>query len=119
MSTLTDAVGAGELRRRTGKPLSGSYTLPKLLWLARHEPEVVARTSSFLLPMDFLLLRLTGRAVTDHTLAGGTMAYRLDTFAWDTELLEAVGIAPSTLPEIVTSGSWSAPCCPPWPLRWG
>jgi xylulokinase len=38
------------------------FTLPKLLWVREHEPEVWARVAAWCLPKDFIRLRLTGRA---------------------------------------------------------
>lgn len=102
---LARHVEPDESMRRTGKPWSGKYTLPKMMWLARHEPDLLARTRWLLMPLDYLNLRLTGRAVTDHTMAAGTMAYRLATQRWDSELLRAVGVDDRLLPEVDWSGS--------------
>ncbi len=49
-----------------------SFTITKLAWLRRHEPEVLARASRVLLPHDWLTLRLCGAAVTDRGDASGT-----------------------------------------------
>lgn len=62
-----------------------AFTITKLSWLHRSEPEVWARLERVLLPHDWLTLRLTGEAVTDRGDASGTGywspragAYRLD-----------------------------------------
>jgi xylulokinase len=46
------------------RPMPG-FSAPKLLWLARHEPEAIRRTRKILLPKDFVRLCLSGDAVTD------------------------------------------------------
>lgn len=102
---LAGIVDPGELTRVTGMPWSGAYTLPKIMWLARCEPHILQKANWLLLPMDYLQLRFTGRAVTDHTMAGGTMAYRLDTQTWNDELLADVGIERGLFPEIAWAGS--------------
>lgn len=101
-----------EIAARTGKVWDGGYTLPKVLWLQRHEPGVMQRCRALLLPMDYLLLRLTGRLATDHTMAAGTMLYRNQTRAWDPELVRAGGLAESMLPPIRDAGSVLGPLLP-------
>lgn len=95
---------AEEIYRITGKRASASYTLPKILWLRGHEPELFQAARWFLLPQDYLLAKLTGIAVTDHTLASGTMLYDLAEAGWHPGLLEYCGLARSRLPEIRWAG---------------
>ena len=85
----------------TGKHLSPCYTLPKLLWLKNHEPALFARTDRFLMPLDYLTARLCGEAVTDATMAGGTMLYDLSASAWSRKLCDAFGIPAEKLPAIL------------------
>ena len=49
-----------------------SFTITKLRWLARCEPDVVARVARVLLPHDWLTHRLTGAYTTDRGDASGT-----------------------------------------------
>ncbi|MBC7480080.1 MAG: carbohydrate kinase [Pseudorhodobacter sp.] len=46
-------------------PVDASHPLARMLWMARHRPEVWAATAQVLLPKDYCLLHLTGRIVTD------------------------------------------------------
>jgi xylulokinase len=93
-----------ELFHRTGKNLGGAYVLPKLLWLCRHRPELYERTYRFLLPMDYITARLCGRAITDHTMASGTMLYRLSSSMWDEDLARSFGIDVRKMAELGRSG---------------
>ena len=43
-------------RAITGNLMMPGFTAPKLLWVAKHEPEVFARTAHVLLPKDFVRL---------------------------------------------------------------
>nr|WP_042187004.1 FGGY-family carbohydrate kinase [Kibdelosporangium sp. MJ126-NF4]CEL17739.1 Carbohydrate kinase, FGGY [Kibdelosporangium sp. MJ126-NF4]CTQ91037.1 Carbohydrate kinase, FGGY [Kibdelosporangium sp. MJ126-NF4] len=63
---LTASLGAEAILERGGTPLSTQAVGPKVLWLARNEPEVFARTSLLLMASSYLVLRLTGRYVLDH-----------------------------------------------------
>ena len=71
MDTRTDAqnewlrqrFGAKALFERTGMPVHTINTLPKLLWIREHEPDVWAEAARFLLVEDFLIGRMTGSAL--------------------------------------------------------
>ncbi len=61
----------------TGLVLVASFTITKLRWLARHEPDNAARTAAVCLPHDWLTWKLSGAAsldtlVTDRGDASGT-----------------------------------------------
>lgn len=94
-----------EMMKRTGKIFSGAYTLPKLLWLRHHEPEIWRSTRHILLPMDYVLGKMTGNYLTDHTLASGTMCYSILERCWDNEILERLEIDSALMPPICESGT--------------
>lgn len=105
LDALRALVPEEEIVRRSGKPLLGAYTLPKLLWMKRHRPEIYARAAYFLLPMDYLIAQLTGRCVTDYTMAGGTMLFDVARLEWDEALAAACGIALAKLPQVLAAGT--------------
>lgn len=96
--------GDEEIFLRTGRPNLPVYTLQKILWLQRHRPEIIAKAHKLLLPMDFLIAKLTGKYVTDHSMASGTLLYDLRKGCWDKELLDFCGIDASILPDLAYSG---------------
>ncbi len=96
-----------ELERReprsrdiTGNAAMPGFTAPKLLWVARHEPEVFARTAHVLLPKDWLRLELTGEFASDVSDAAGTLWLDVGKRRWSGEMLTACGLAPSTMPRV-------------------
>jgi xylulokinase len=89
---LAERFGAAELFRRTGMPMHTINTLPKLLWLQRHEPAVWGAAHQFLLYEDFMLRQLSGRAVISHCLASRTQMYDLAASDWAHDILAACGI---------------------------
>jgi xylulokinase len=93
-----------ELFARTGKSLGGAYVLPKLLWLQHHRPKLYERTHRFLMPLDYLTGRLCGRAVTDPTMASGTMLYDIISRCWDEGIAGRLGIDTGKLAELGCSG---------------
>ena len=84
----------------TGNPPLPAFTLPQLLWVRRHEPDVLSRTSNVLLPKDYLRWRYTGRVVTDWTDASGTGMLDSATREWSTTILSALELDPELLPPV-------------------
>jgi len=64
--------GAAEWAAAIGSVPVASFTITKLSWLHRSEPDVWARLAHVLLPHDWLTHRLTGALVTDRGDASGT-----------------------------------------------
>ncbi|WP_213451405.1 FGGY family carbohydrate kinase [Rhizomonospora bruguierae] len=63
---LTERLGEDAIVQRGGNRLTTQAVGPKLLWLARHEPDVWAATRRFFMASSFLVHRLTGSYVLDH-----------------------------------------------------
>lgn len=101
---LSEAVGEDSLFRITGKPVDTTYSLPKFIWMAENEPELLKKADKLLFPLDYLNYRMTGRAVTDYTIAGGSMAFDIKKKAWDEALLSLAGIHAKKLPEVYCMG---------------
>ena len=75
-----------------------SFTITKLSWLHRKEPDAWARLAHVVLPHDWLTLELTGRLVTDRGDASGTGYWSAATGAYRHDLLDIVD----------TNRDWSA-----------
>jgi xylulokinase len=97
---LTEELGAEEILRRGGTPLSSQAVGPKIRWLARHEPDVYQRTELLLMASSYLVHRLTGRYVLDHHSASQCdPMYDQQTFGWAHDWAKTV--APGVqLPEL-------------------
>jgi xylulokinase len=108
------AAETAELRAMWGLPphhLNSTYTLPKLLWLARHQPDVLRRTRTILWPKDYLRYRLTGERATDPTEAGGAALLDWETGQWAVERLCPIGLDAAVLPPLQSPES-SVPLLP-------
>ncbi len=84
----------------TGKPCLADYSLPKLIWYKNNRPEIYNSAWKLLFPLDFLNMKLCGRAVCDYSVAGGSMLYDIHKNRWDPELLRFSGIDEEKLPEV-------------------
>lgn len=103
---LAARFSAAEIYERTGQPeMLATWPAAKLLWLARHEPNVVARTAKYLLIEDYLLARLTGEYVTECSLATSTCYWDLGTKTWWPEMLDVLGVSVGQLPVVVEPGA--------------
>ncbi|MGV3520113.1 xylulokinase [Luteitalea sp.] len=96
---LTERIGAARLIEWTSNPALTGFTLPKLLWVRRTEPEAWARVRHVLLPKDYIRYRLTGRLATDVADASGTLLFDVARRQWSRDMLGATGLEASLLPE--------------------
>jgi xylulokinase len=79
------------------------FTLPKLLWVQEHEPEVLSQAYQFLLPKDYVRYRLTGDYAMDYSDAAGTLLLDAGFKVWSTEIAEAFELPLSIFPRLVES----------------
>jgi xylulokinase len=89
-----------------GQALHGDEVTPKLLWLRRESPLEFARVRRVFGPQDYLAFRLTGSHALDHHTAsrlGGLLD--VDRLEWRTDVIERLGLSPSTLPRLQRSGT--------------
>lgn len=85
---------------RTGAPITQQSIAPKLLWLARHEPEVWSRSALVQGSYDFIVSRLTGAAGVEVNWAIESGLYDLQTQSWAEDILASADIPPAMLPQI-------------------
>lgn len=62
---LSNRFGDSNALVGTSLPWTASGTAAKAMWVARHQPNVVAKTRWLLQPKDFLGFHLTGGAISD------------------------------------------------------
>jgi xylulokinase len=104
--------------RTNGAPDPG-ITLPKLMWLAKHEPRVMDQGRMLLLPKDYVRLALTGDIASEPTDAGGTQLLDCATGIWDASLCALVGWNPEYLPPLLRSWDGAGTLRPALAARWG
>jgi len=101
---LTRAHGADWAYRLSGWSLGGGLPMLLTRWLRENEPEIVAEASDFADTHAYVMLRLTGRAVTDHTNAAITQFYDLPEGGWSDELAAAADTPIDQLPQLERAG---------------
>ena len=69
---LRDSGSGLSLHRRTGTPVHPMSPLVKLMWFRAHEPELFGRAVTWAGIKDWVMKRMTGELVMDHSLASAS-----------------------------------------------
>ena len=103
--SIVQRLGKQRLFELTGLDPNPIFSLPKILWIRAHYPQVYEQAVTWLQMADYITLKLCGAQVTDYTLACRTLAMDMHTNTWSDEILDVAGIPQTTLPAIRASGT--------------
>ncbi len=98
---MTERVGAERIFATSGNALEPTYTTAKILWFARHRPDVHRQARWYLQSNAFVVLRLTGRATHDLSQGYGVHAFDMAKGTWDDALCDDLGLPREKLAELV------------------
>lgn len=105
--------GRSDWATAAGSVPTAAFTVSKLSWLHRSEPEVWERLAHVLLPHDWLTMQLTGELVTDRGDASGTGYWDPSTGEYRWDLLAIVDrdrdwrtVVPRVAAPLETVGTW-------------
>src|SRR5450830_1369736 len=110
---------APELHQLAGNLAMPGFTAPKLLWVARHEPQLFAQVACVLLPKDWLRLQMTGQKISDPSDAAGTLWLDVARRDWSDELLAAGGMRRAQMPALVDGSRAAGLLLPALAQAWG
>jgi len=79
----------------------GNFTASKLRWVQQNEPERYARASKFMLPGDYIALKLTGRAATTASGLSEGILWDFQSNSLSESILAHYDIAKELAPELV------------------
>ena len=102
---LSDRLGERRIAGISGLRPHQMYSLPKLMWMKKHRPELYARAKHVFLMQDYVVFRLTGVAQIDYSLATRTMALDIRALEWSAELFEAAGVDMGLMSRPVPAGT--------------
>lgn len=99
----TTTIPEAEAITRQGRfSVPTGYTLPKLLWMKNHEPELFARVRHVLLPHDYINFLLSGEKFMECGDASGSGAFDPQARDYDRSILEWLDPrAPGFFPQLV------------------
>lgn len=104
-ATIKARFGTQHIHQMTGKPVSTRPSLYKILWLQEHEPAVLRHAYKILDVHAYLIWHLTGAWRTSWACADPMGLLDMRSFAWSTELLQALALDPAQYVELVPPGA--------------
>ena len=99
-----DRFGSAAVHDITGKPPNTTVSYYKLLWLAEHEPAVLARTARVVEVHGYLVHQMTGLWATSTASMDPTGLLDLRTGDYDASILGHLGLDRSQLPTLHPPG---------------
>ncbi|MCZ2258604.1 xylulokinase [Sporosarcina sp. G11-34] len=100
---IYNAVGKKRLLEITKNPALEGFTLPKILWVKEHEPEIYKEINKFVLPKDYLRYKLTGELHMEYSDAAGTLLLDVERKTWSEEICDVLDINVDICPPLVES----------------
>ena len=100
---LNTSVGRNVLSERTANIAFAGFTLPKILWMKKHEPDLFSKIRRIMLPKDYLIYMLSGEFCTDFSDASGTLLLDVKNRSWSKEMLELCNLNINQLPKLCES----------------
>ena len=102
---LEARMGGREIAAITGLRPAAMYSIPKMMWIKKHRPEVYEAARYIFLMEDYVVYHLTGRRQIDYSLATRTMAFDIKNLTWSKTMFDAAGIDMNLMSEPVPTGS--------------
>ncbi|MHA1681109.1 MAG: xylulokinase [Promethearchaeota archaeon] len=103
-NVIADKMGKDKIYNITGLTIDPYFSASKIMWFKEHKPKVYEAASKFLLVHDFIVKKLTGRFITDHSNASRTMLFDIKNRRWSDEVINALDLDASMLPRAEPSG---------------
>ena len=102
---LVETLGADRIARISGLAPHEMYSVCKIMWLKKHQPEMYQQARHIFLIGDYVAWHLTGVAQIDYSLATRSMAFDIGKLTWSEEILDAAGIDIFLLSKPVPTGT--------------
>lgn len=102
---LSAKLGKEQIAEISGLVPHEMYSIPKLMWVKKHEPELYEKAVHFFLIEDYTVWLMTGKAQIDFSLATRTMAFDIRTLTWSPRIFEAAGIDITRMSNPVPTGT--------------
>ncbi len=102
---LVEKIGRVKLIEETGLNPHEMYSISKIMWLKKHEPEIYAKAKHIFLMEDYVIFHLTGKCGIDYALASRTMAFNINDLHFSDPICEAAGVDIELFSEPVPTGS--------------
>jgi gluconokinase len=108
-SDFKEAFADYDVYGSTGCPLLGQFVLPRLYYFFKREPELLKSAAYIGDSKQFLFQWMTGKFVTDASIASASQLFNCHSFDWDGEILRRVGLRREQLPHVEDGTTFTAP----------
>jgi len=78
-----------------------NWTLPYLVWVRNHEPQVWKEVDKILMPKDYIRYKFIGKMATDFMDGHGTLLFNVPHKRWSSKICNALDIPMDILPEVL------------------
>ncbi len=102
---IVEKLGEQEIYDITGLVANPVWSLSKILWIRKHRKDIFQKAYKFLQAEDYLLARLTRKAVSELSIASRTCMLDVAKRKWSDRILETFDIDKNKLPELLEPGS--------------
>jgi xylulokinase len=84
--------------KKCGTAPAAGFMISTLFWLQRHQPELLDRALTMLMPKDYIRLKLTGELGTDQSDASATGIFDVEQRIWANDLITRLELPRSIFP---------------------
>jgi len=102
-------IGPDKIYSKTGLTIDPYFSSSKIMWIKNNKPEIYQNTHKFLLVHDFIVMKLTGKWMTDYSNASRTMLFNINTLKWDEEIASNLNLDLDKMPDAIASGTPISP----------
>jgi len=100
---LNKELGIDFLMENTNNIALTGLTLPKLMWIKKHEPHHFELIRKVMLPKDYLAYRLSGVFATDESDVSGTLYFDVKEKKYSKAMLDITGLDYTHFPPVYSS----------------
>jgi gluconokinase len=104
LEQANDLVNRGldyKIYEATGTAIHPMSPLCKLMWLQKHQPDLIKKAFKFISIKDYVLHHLTGEWITDYSVASASGLFNLISLTWNNVSMIEAGITVDQLPTAV------------------
>jgi gluconokinase len=100
---INDELDGLALHRRTGTPVHPMSPLAKLLWFREEDATTFRRAAKWVSVKEYVLFRLFGEFLVDHSIASATGLFNLERLDWDGGALDLLELGEDRLSRPVST----------------
>lgn len=97
-------VGIDKVYETTGLTIDPYFSATKIMWFKDKKPDIYKKAHKFLLVSDFIIHKLTGQYVTDHSNASRTMLFDINDLKYSETIASELEIDLDKMPDALESG---------------